>query len=232
MTVSERSMNRSVDDLGIKPDPSKKPVKYSRPSSDNQKRKRGRDRDRESGDRDAKPRKRGREPENTAEKELEAIHEQYLGSNKPKKQVIKSSEKFRLSFGWQNTEKKLAAKNERELRQEIWKKEGVGATAVEAAALKKKEQNADLYDTFDMRVDRHWSDKELEEMTEIDWRIFREDHNISFKGSKIPRPMRNWAESKLTTMSCSRPSRGLATRSLLLFKWLPFRLSQQRDVIK
>ncbi|KAJ6295091.1 hypothetical protein OIU76_023065, partial [Salix suchowensis] len=50
-----------------------------------------------------------------------------------------------------------------------------------------------------MRVDRHWSEKRLEEMIERDWRIFREDFNISCKGSKIPRPMRSWAESKLTS---------------------------------
>ena len=31
--------------------------------------------------------------------------------------------------------------------------------------------------------DRHWSEKELIEMTERDWRIFREDFNISIKGS-------------------------------------------------
>lgn len=31
-------------------------------------------------------------------------------------------------------------------------------------------------------LDRHWSEKELIEMTERDWRIFREDFNISTKG--------------------------------------------------
>ena len=29
--------------------------------------------------------------------------------------------------------------------------------------------------------DRHWSDKELQNMTERDWRIFREDYNITIK---------------------------------------------------
>ena len=29
--------------------------------------------------------------------------------------------------------------------------------------------------------DRHWSEKELEKMTERDWRIFREDYNIAIK---------------------------------------------------
>lgn len=31
-------------------------------------------------------------------------------------------------------------------------------------------------------LDRHWTEKELIEMTERDWRIFREDFNISIKG--------------------------------------------------
>lgn len=30
--------------------------------------------------------------------------------------------------------------------------------------------------------DRHWSEKALDEMTERDWRIFREDYNITIKG--------------------------------------------------
>jgi ATP-dependent RNA helicase DDX23/PRP28 len=32
-------------------------------------------------------------------------------------------------------------------------------------------------------LDRHWTEKELIEMTERDWRIFREDFNISTKGA-------------------------------------------------
>jgi ATP-dependent RNA helicase DDX23/PRP28 len=32
-------------------------------------------------------------------------------------------------------------------------------------------------------LDRHWTEKELIEMTERDWRIFREDFNIATKGS-------------------------------------------------
>lgn len=31
--------------------------------------------------------------------------------------------------------------------------------------------------------------------TERDWRIFREDYNITIKGGKIPNPIRNWSES-------------------------------------
>lgn len=43
--------------------------------------------------------------------------------------------------------------------------------------------------------DRHWSEKDHEEMTERDWRIFREDYNITLKGGKIPNPIRSWKEA-------------------------------------
>ncbi|KAH8815161.1 pre-mRNA-splicing ATP-dependent RNA helicase-like protein prp28 [Xylogone sp. PMI_703] len=46
-------------------------------------------------------------------------------------------------------------------------------------------------------LDKHWSEKKLEHMRERDWRIFKEDFNISTKGGSIPNPMRNWAESGL-----------------------------------
>ncbi|MFQ6627942.1 hypothetical protein Gotur_007756, partial [Gossypium turneri] len=247
-------------------------------SSDRRDRERQRERDRESERRnrerereeEAKARERARS-EKLAERErekeleeLEAIKEQYLGSKKPKKRVIKPSEKFRFSFDWENTEdtsrdmnslyqnpheaqllfgrgfragmdrreqKKLAAKNEKEMREEIRKKDGVEEKPEEAAAQKLKEEAANTYDTFDMRVDKHWSDKKLEEMTERDWRIFREDFNISYKGSKIPRPMRSWSESKLTAELLKAVERvGYKKPSPIQMAAIPLGL-QQRDVI-
>ena len=46
-------------------------------------------------------------------------------------------------------------------------------------------------------LDKHWSEKKLEHMRERDWRIFKEDFNISTKGGGIPNPMRSWKESGL-----------------------------------
>ncbi|CAG9576199.1 unnamed protein product [Danaus chrysippus] len=43
--------------------------------------------------------------------------------------------------------------------------------------------------------DRHWSEKDQDEMTERDWRIFREDYNITLKGGRIPNPIRSWKEA-------------------------------------
>ncbi len=46
--------------------------------------------------------------------------------------------------------------------------------------------------------DRHWSDKDLDGMADRDWRIFREDFNISTKGGRIPNPLRSWSEAPLS----------------------------------
>ncbi|KAI3975945.1 hypothetical protein MKX01_016628 [Papaver californicum] len=229
---------------------------------DNERRNREREREEESRSRERS--RVEKQVEREKEKELDAIKEQYLGTKKPKKRVIKPSEKFRFSFDWENTEdtsrdmnalyqnpheaqllfgrgfragmdrreqKKLAAKNEKELREEIRKKDGIEERPEDLAMQKQKEEAADLYDTFDMRIDRHWSDKKLEEMTERDWRIFREDFNISYKGSKIPRPMRNWRESKLSTELLKAVEKvGYKTPSPIQMAAIPLGL-QQRDVI-
>ncbi|KAI9931111.1 mRNA splicing protein prp28 [Aspergillus wentii] len=47
------------------------------------------------------------------------------------------------------------------------------------------------------QLDKHWSEKKLEHMRERDWRIFKEDFNISTKGGSVPNPMRSWDESHL-----------------------------------
>lgn len=44
----------------------------------------------------------------------------------------------------------------------------------------KKEQRREDKQKWD---DRHWVEKKVEEMTERDWRIFREDYSITIKGS-------------------------------------------------
>jgi len=49
------------------------------------------------------------------------------------------------------------------------------------------------------KVDKglHWSEKPLEEMTERDWRIFREDFDIRIQGGRAPLPLRSWNEAEL-----------------------------------
>jgi len=54
-----------------------------------------------------------------------------------------------------------------------------GEKAQEKVRLKKEQKREDKQ-KWD---DRHWMEKKVDEMTERDWRIFREDYNISIKGS-------------------------------------------------
>ena len=42
----------------------------------------------------------------------------------------------------------------------------------------------------------HWANKISSEMTDRDWRIFREDNDIMIKGGRVPKPMREWDEYK------------------------------------
>ncbi|KJP87180.1 hypothetical protein AK88_03227 [Plasmodium fragile] len=46
---------------------------------------------------------------------------------------------------------------------------------------------------------KHWSEKKREEMTDRDWRIFREDNEIYIKGGIVPAPIRRWEESNLSS---------------------------------
>lgn len=40
----------------------------------------------------------------------------------------------------------------------------------------------------------HWSHKNINQMSERDWRIFREDYDIIIKGGRVPIPIRDWSD--------------------------------------
>ena len=70
-------------------------------------------------------------------------------------------------------QKKAADDAEAELLRRNRRDAGVEETAEDRARDKERAAYADKYEGADMRVDSHWSDKKLEDMTERDWRIFR-----------------------------------------------------------
>lgn len=41
---------------------------------------------------------------------------------------------------------------------------------------------------------KHWTEKVINEMTDRDWRILKEDFDITTKGGSVQQPMRNWEE--------------------------------------
>lgn len=68
-------------------------------------------------------------------------------------------------------------------------------SALAAPIVPFKPSNNNLSDArFD---DRHWSEKSLTEMTDRDWRIFKEDYSINTSGGILPPPIRHWHEAPL-----------------------------------
>ncbi|CAL9216522.1 unnamed protein product [Arabidopsis halleri] len=152
-------------------------------------RKRDRESDREFRERDVKARVDKLE-KLKHEKEINAMKEQYLGSTKPKKRVInKPSKNFR--FDWENTED-TSSGDMNVLYQNPHEAQLLFGRGFRAG-IDRREQKK-LVATKHAR-EKHWSEKKLEEMSERDWRIFKEDFDISYKGSKIPHPMRSWKET-------------------------------------
>ena len=47
------------------------------------------------------------------------------------------------------------------------------------------------------KVELHWKDKPLNDMTTRDWRILREDYDINIRGGFAVSPLRSWAEAGL-----------------------------------
>ncbi|AAF98437.1 Similar to RNA helicases [Arabidopsis thaliana] len=130
------------------------------------------------------------------EKEINAMKEQYLGTTKPKKRVImKPSKNFR--FDWENTEDTLSGEMN-VLYQNPHEAQPLFGRGCRAG-IDRREQKKLMTGKHEREKreeeDKHWSEKKLEEMNERDWRIFKEDFNISYRGSKIPHPMRNWEET-------------------------------------
>ncbi|KAM3141791.1 hypothetical protein pb186bvf_006113 [Paramecium bursaria] len=106
------------------------------------------------------------------DQEIISIKMQYLGLNKEKKKILKPSEKFKniFNFEWDATEDTSINFNP------IFSRE------VKPAELKEMD---------------HWSKKTTSQMTQRDWRIFREDNDIIIKGGRVPVPIREWNEVQL-----------------------------------
>ena len=78
---------------------------------------------------------------------------------------------------------------------------------------------------------RHWQEKKLAEMTERDWRIFREDFKISTRGGKVPNPIRSWEESELPAEIMSAvKEKGYKMPSPIQMQCIPLGLNN-RDVV-
>ncbi|KAH8321233.1 probable ATP-dependent RNA helicase DDX23 [Drosophila kikkawai] len=153
------------------------------------------------------------------EKELEAIRERYLGIIKKKRRVRRLNDR-KFVFDWDAGEDTsidynnlykerhhvqffgrgnvagIDIKEQKRTQSKFYgdlleKRRTEAEKEQEKVRLKKMKRKEDKQ-KWD---DRHWSEKDNDEMTERDWRIFREDYNITIKGGRIPNPIRSWSES-------------------------------------
>lgn len=186
---------------------------------------RERERERDERSRQTEARPEGevetRKDEKDKEKEAAAIRERYLGIKKKKKRVRRLNDR-KFVFDWDagddtsldynpiykekhevqffgrghvagidiKAQKKDQSKFYGDLLEKRRTEEEKDQQIKHAKKLKEKE-NKRKWD------DRHWSEKSLEEMVERDWRIFKEDYNISCKGGRIPNAVRKWKEAGL-----------------------------------
>ena len=156
------------------------------------------------------------------EKELEAIRERYLGAMKQKKRAKRLSDR-KFVFDWNASEDTSVEYNPLYKSKHAMHFFGRGHFAGIDIKQQKKEQSKFYSDLMEKRRtdtekeqenirlkkvatkeakqkwdDRHWSEKSVSEMTERDWRIFKEDYNIQTKGGRIPNALRNWEEAGLS----------------------------------
>ncbi|KAI9498901.1 P-loop containing nucleoside triphosphate hydrolase protein [Zychaea mexicana] len=155
------------------------------------------------------------------EKEKQAIRERYFGGERKKRKIRRMNER-KFVFDWDAGEDTsydfnplyaqrhsaqmfgrghiagVDIKEQKKQRSEFYNQllqnrqtEEEHRRTRELMEMDKKKEAKMMWD------DRHWSDKPLEQMQERDWRIFKEDFNISTKGGNIPRPIRSWSESNL-----------------------------------
>jgi len=163
----------------------------------------------------------GRQDFETMLKEKAAIKARYLGAEKKKKRVRRQNDR-KFVFDWDTTDDTSTDYNKLYADRhnlQFFGRGGIGGIDIKS---QKKEQVQFYGDLLERRRtdlekdqektrlkklqrkedkqrfdDRHWTDKELENMTERDWRIFREDYNISIKGGNVANPIRQWRESSI-----------------------------------
>ncbi|KAJ1512096.1 DEAD (Asp-Glu-Ala-Asp) box polypeptide 23 [Coelomomyces lativittatus] len=131
---------------------------------------------------------------NLTQDELVSIRERYMGAERKKRKIRRMNDR-RFVFDWDEGEDTSADANplyNHRVEYSAFGRGHLGGIDPDDKDYKKngrRESNSSAH--------RHWSQKSLSEMKERDWRIFKEDFDISTKGGQIPNPLRSWKESDI-----------------------------------
>jgi ATP-dependent RNA helicase DDX23/PRP28 len=119
---------------------------------------------------------------------VDLIKARYLGTNQSRRKTYNAITRSRFTFDWDRTEDTSNLDDPLQL-------------PVSQSPLFEKAERGRNRDTFYdaqlLHKSKHWREKSLSEMEERDWRIFKEDFQIAFRGNYIPHPIRYWKESSL-----------------------------------
>ncbi|KRY52785.1 putative ATP-dependent RNA helicase DDX23 [Trichinella britovi] len=139
------------------------------------------------------------------DREVIAIKERYLGLAMKKRKRSRRLHERKFVFDWDANED--TSNDYNPLYKEKHEVQFFGRGHVAGIDLKTQKKNQSQKNQKRLSAkeakqkwdDRHWTQKSLEEMTDRDWRIFREDYNISIKGGNVPKPIRSWLEAGFPT---------------------------------
>ncbi|KAI9222704.1 P-loop containing nucleoside triphosphate hydrolase protein [Blastocladiella britannica] len=126
--------------------------------------------------------------EDLTPQEREQIRLRFLGSGNEKKRTRRMNER-QFVFDWDASEDTSRDANPLYMKRAEYTAFGRGHVG--------GIDPRDSEDSKEQIDDRHWSQKSLKEMKERDWRIFKEDFDITTKGGQIPSPLRSWDESTI-----------------------------------
>ncbi|PAV83585.1 hypothetical protein WR25_26325 [Diploscapter pachys] len=229
----------------------------SRSRSRDRRRERSRSRERKRGEDD----KNGKEDKKDEEifdpnKLQEAVKARYLGAQKEKKKRSRRLHERKFVFDWDASDDTSQDYNKIYQQRHEVQFFGRGSIAGMDVNAQKKQKSSFYQSLVEKRRteeekeqeknriekektkerktahdDRHWKMKLLDEMTERDWRIFREDFNITIKGGKVPKPLRAWDESGLPEEVLSAINKvGYTEPTPIQKQGIPIGL-QNRDII-
>lgn len=146
-------------------------------------------------------RTRGREPDSIRvdRSDLEEAKNRYYGIKPEKKQRRKANRKF--VFDWDPSEDTSAKSSNIERHQpQFFGRGHLGGIDIKEQRFEQAKYYRELKRQKleePKSKDLHWEEKKLEDMTERDWRIFREDNDIKVEGVKVAHPIRFWEDSSL-----------------------------------
>jgi ATP-dependent RNA helicase DDX23/PRP28 len=151
-----------------------------------------------------------------SEKERKIIQESYLGKTalemenedgaRKKKQYTK---KMTFKFRWENTDDTFPEDDPLYASM-------LPRSVIEATNNRKKSKDPDSNDSRQSQLNV-WN-KPIAQMTPRDWRIFRENYEISVKGGRAPPPMRSFRESPSPELPPLHPALLDAIENVLRFK--------------